>query len=406
MMVWRWMRSAGRAFRHRNYRLFFGGQFISLIGTWINSVAMSWLVYRLSNSELMLGIVAFCGQIPSLLVSPVAGVFADRWNRRRVQIATSLCFTVQSAAMALLTISGCVTLSQIVFLSLVQGVILAFEVPSRQAFITQMVPAREDLSNAIALNSALFNGARLVGPAIGGWVIATSGEGVCFALNSLSYLAVVWALIGIRVAEERKTETRHPWAEMKEGFAYVYSNRLIRALLMFVALTSMVGTPYIVLMPVFAREVFAGGPQLLGVLMTSSGLGALTGAIVLAARHSHRGLDRVTVAAAMLSAGSLAAFAVNTNLLLAFVLLFLSGLSFVIIAAACNTLVQAVVDDQLRGRVMSLFAVAFMGMMPFGSLLTGALANRWGAPFAVFICGLLSAATAFWFRIALPRGDE
>ena len=393
-----------RALKHRNYRLYFFGQSVSLIGTWITRIASSWLVYRLTDSELLLGLVTFVGQIPSLVLSPLAGVYIDRWNKHRVLVVTQVLAMVQSAVMAFLTLTGRITVADVMVLQGIQGLINAFDTPARQSFVVQMVEDRADLPNAIALNSALVNGSRMIGPAIGGVLIAAFGEGWCFALDAASYIFVVGSLISMHVPFAVKAADRTPIiTALTAGFRYVSGFAPVRSGLLLVALISMLGMPYQVLMPVMASKVLGGGANTLGVLMTATGLGALAGSVYLASRHTVVGLGRRIGQAAVLFGVALVAFSASSNLWLSLALLPLTGAGFIVTLAATNTVVQTVVPEDLRGRVMSFYTVAFLGTAPIGSLIAGFAAERIGAPATIAIGGTACVLGGVWFYTTLPR---
>lgn len=393
-----------RALRWRNYRLYFFGQGLSLIGTWMTFVATGWLVYRLSHSAVLLGVVGFAGQIPAFVLSPFAGVLVDRWNRHRVLVITQLLAMLQSFALAALALSGRVTIGQIIALSIVQGIVNAFDLPARQAFVIEMVEGPEDLGNAIALNSSLFNGARLIGPSIAGLLIAGAGEGVCFLVDGISYLAVLAAFYAMRPPPMRRLPAPRPLlGELRDGLLYAYRSTPIKALLSLTALVSLVGIPYTVLMPVFAREILHGGPLTLGFLMGASGLGALGGALYLASRTTVVGLGKLITLSTVLFGGSLIAFGMSRSLWMSLVLMLGVGFGMLVQMAASNTIMQTIVEDDKRGRVMSLYAMAFMGMVPFGSLLAGSLANRVGAPQTLLMGGVGCLVGAGLFARQLPR---
>ena len=378
----------GRALRHKNYRLFFAGQGLSLVGSWITRVASSWLVWRLTGSEAMLGLIGFAGQIPTTLVAPFAGVLVDRWNRHRVLVVTQVVAMLQSAALAAFALTNTITVGWIAALSVVQGIINAFDMPARHAFVIEMVTAREDLPNAIALNSSLVNAARLVGPSIAGVLIAAVGEGWCFAVDA------------VRPRPARVASS--VFADFREGFRYVARFPAIRAILLLLAVVSLSGFPYVVLMPVFAREVLGGGPHILGLLMAASGVGALTGALWLAARPSVLGLGRVVVAAGTLCGLALVGFGLSRWLWLSVPMVVGVGGGMMVQMAGSNTLVQTLVDEDKRGRVMSFYTLAFFGMAPFGSLLAGGLATWIGAPMTVVACGVISLVGVAIFASKLP----
>jgi len=378
-----------RALRHRNYRLFFGGQSVSLVGTWLTRVATSWLIYRLTDSAAMLGIVGFAGQIPSFLLAPFAGVLVDRWDRHRLLVVTQSLSMIQSFALAALALSHLITVRQIIALSIFQGFINAFDMPGRQAFVVEMVEDREDLGNAIALNSSMFNGARLVGPSVAGVLIASVGEGMCFLLDGISYLAVIGSLLAMRITRrEIPPKKSSVLRGLVEGLSFTFGFAPIRSILLLVGLTGLMGMPYIVLMPVFARDVLGGGAHTFGFLMTAIGVGALAGALYLASRKSVRGLGRMIPLMAGTFGLGLILFSWSRLLWLSLPLLSVIGFGIMVQAAASNTILQTIVDDDKRGRVMSFYTTAFLGMMPFGSLLAGEMASRIGAPETIMIDGI------------------
>jgi MFS family permease len=393
-----------RALRHRNFRLFLAGQIISLAGTWMQSVALSWLVYRLTRSPLLLGLVGFAGQLPSLLLAPLAGVWADRADRRRIVIGTQALAMVQALVLSALVLTGRVTIEHILVLSVFLGLVNGADVPTRQAFLVEMVRGREDLANAIALNSSVFNAARLVGPAVAGFMIGLVGEGVVFLLNGLSYVAVIAALMVMKLERRPAPSHRRPpfWREMKEGVRYALGFTPIRSLLLLIGLVSLVGVPFTVLMPVFATDVLHGGAHTLGLLMSALGVGALGGALFLAARRSVRGLGRIILAAVTLFGLALVAFGLSRREWLSLALLVTAGFGMMVHMASSNTILQTIVDEDKRGRVMSFYAMAFMGAVPLGSLLSGALAARVGAPATVVLGGIACLFGAAAFARALP----
>jgi MFS family permease len=393
-----------RALRHPNYRLFFFGQSISLVGTWITRLASSWLVYRLTGSEFLLGLVAFLGQIPSLVISPIAGVYIDRWNRHRVLVVTQALSMCQSAALAVLTLTGSITVTDILILQGLQGVVNAFDTPARQSFVVQMVESRADLPNAIALNSSLVNGSRMIGPAIGGLLIAAVGEGWCFALDAVSYVAVIGSLLAMTVRPTASPPTVVPVIDaLAAGFKYVAGFAPVRSGLLLVAAISMFGVPYQVLMPVMASAVLGGGPNTLGLLMTATGVGALAGTLYLASRHTVVGLGRRIAQAAMLFGVALIVFSTSATLWLSLAILPFAGAGFIVALAATNTVVQTVVPETLRGRVMSLYTVAFLGTAPIGSLMAGVAAERIGAQTTIAVGGTACLVCGLWFYTTLPR---
>ena len=393
-----------RSLKHRNYRLFFSGQSVSLVGTWITRVATSWLVYRLTGSELLLGIVGFCGQIPTLLLAPIAGVLVDRWNRHHILVITQILSMVQSLALAGLTLAGRIEVWHILVLQIAQGIINAFDTPARQAFVMQMVGDRADLPNAIALNSSMVNGSRIIGPSIGGALIAVVGEGWCFFVDGVSYLFVIASLLAMRIEARELPQTgTNVVEELRVGFRFVVGSIPIRTALLLLAVVSAVGMPYTVLMPVIAATVLNGGPYTLGFLMTSTGLGALCGALYLASRPSVVGLGRVTLIAALVFGLGLIAFSFTRSLPVALVVLPIVGAGFMIQMAATNTVLQTLVDDALRGRLMAFYTMAFLGTAPIGSLMAGVVADRVGAPMTIRLGGLACVVAAAWYGFKLPQ---
>lgn len=391
------------ALKHRNFRLFFFGQSISLIGTWMQQVAMIWLVYRLSGSAFLLGLVGFCSQIPSFFLAPVAGVFTDRWSLHRTILTTQGLAMCQAMILAALTLTGAVAVWHVLALSVCMGLITAFDIPARQAFLIQMVERRENLSNAIGLNSSMFNGARLVGPAIAGFLIAAAGEGVCFLLNALSYAAVLAALLAMRLPPRAPAKPpQHVLHELIEGFRYAFGFLPIREIIMLVALVNMAAMPLTVLLPVFATAVLHGGPDTLGLLTAAMGLGALVGALTLASRKSVLGLGRQIAWASAAFGLGLIAFSFSHALWLSMLLLATSGFAVMMETAASNTILQTIVDDDKRGRVMSFYAMAFLGAAPLGSLLAGSLASRLGVARVVQFAGAMCIIGSLVFTWRLP----
>lgn len=395
---------AARALSHRNYRLFFTGQGLSLVGTWITRVATSWLVYRLTGSAATLGLVGFAGQIPTFVLAPFAGVWVDRWGRYRVLVATQVLSMAQSFALAWLALAGVITVTHVLLLSLVQGVVNAFDTPARQAFVVDMVEDRADLPNAIALNSSMVNGARLVGPSVAGVLVALAGEGWCFLLDGFSYVAVIASLLMMRLLPAPPAAVRRRvLAELADGIRYAFGFAPIRSILLLLALISLMGMPYTVLMPVMAADVLHGGPRTLGFLMGATGVGALGGAIYLAGRRSVLGLGRVIAAAAALFGCGLIAFSLSRSLPLSMALMVFTGAGFVVQLASSNTILQTIVREEMRGRVMAFYAMAFMGTAPFGSLLAGGLASRVGVPRTILLGGCACIAGGLAFARQLPR---
>jgi MFS family permease len=397
---------AWRALRHRNFRLFFGGQSISLIGTWMTRIATSWLVYRLTKSPLLLGTVGFAGQIPTFLLAPLAGVIVDRIDRRKVLVWTQTLAMVQSLLLAWLTLSHRITIAEVLALSAMQGVINAFDMPGRQSFMVKMVEDRGDLSNAIAINSSMVNTARLIGPSLAGLVIAASNEGWCVLGDGISYIAVIASLIMMRLPamnEQRATTTM--LVQMREGWAYVSGFAPIRTILLLFALLSLMGWPFMVLMPVFAAQVLHGGPHTLGFLMGAVGVGSLISALAMVMRRSVRGLTKMIPIAATAFGVGLICFGLSRSFWLSMPLMLLTGFGMMQGLTASNTIVQTLVDEKMRGRVMSYYTMAFVGMAPFGSLLAGGLAHVMGAPHTVIVSGVACILGALWFwsRLAAIR---
>jgi len=390
---------AWRALRHPNFRLFFGGQSISLIGTWMTRIATAWLVYRLTKSALLLGTVSFLGQIPTFLLAPFAGVLVDRLNRRQVLIWTQTLAMVQSLALAFLTLSHRINIHDVLVLSAFQGVINAFDMPGRQAFMVQMVEDRADLSNAIAINSSMVNLARLVGPSLAGILIAASNEGWCFFIDGISYIAVIISLALMRVhVAEIKRATASMFEQMREGWNYVATFIPVRNILLLFALVSLMGMPYVVLMPVFAAQVLHGGAHTLGFLMGAAGIGALISALSLVLRKSVRGLLKmIPIAASMFGVG-LICFGLSRYVWLSMLLMVIVGFGMMQGMTASNTIIQTLVPEDKRGRVMSYYTAAFVGMAPFGSLLAGSLAHWIGAPRTVMLTGTCCILGAVWFQ--------
>jgi MFS family permease len=390
--------------RHRNFRLFFSGQSISLIGTWMQRVAVAWLVYRLTGSAFMLGLVGFAGQIPLFVLAPLAGVLADRWNRHRILLVTQTAAMVQAFIFSFLILSHMIRIWQVIVLALALGIINAFDVPTRQSFVIEMVEDKKDLGNAIALNSSMFNFARLMGPSLAGILIAVLGEGICFLVNGISYLAVVVSLLMMRLAKKEAAPRRSKaWHELLDGFRYAAGFAPIRAILLMLALISLTGLPYIVLMPVFAKDVLHGGPGALGFLMGCAGMGALAGALYLAARRSVLGLGKMIPIAACLLGGGLIVFSFSRSYYLSLALMMVTGFGQIVHMATGNALLQTLVDDDMRGRIMSLYAMAIGGMMPLGSLLAGTVAGWIGAPWTVFAGGSVCLIGAVLFARELPK---
>jgi MFS family permease len=387
-----------RALRYRNYRLFFGGQIISLVGNWMTMTATAWLVYRLTGSAKMLGLVGFAGQLPAVLLTPLAGIAVDRWDRHRLLKATQFLSMLQSFALAWLAFSGLMTIPALLALNALQGLINAFDLPCRQAFVVSLIEERNDLGNAIALNSSIFNLARIVGPAVAGAVISVTGEGWCFMIDAISFLAVLVALAAMHIAPRPPRPAPEAGrGHLKEAWNYVSASVPIRTILVLLAAVSLAGVPYAVLVPIFAGRVLGGGPHLLGLLMTASGVGALLAALWLASLRSIERLGRAILLSTAGFGAALAAFGLSRNQWLSCLFLTGAGFGFMLIMAASNTIVQTIVDEDKRGRVMSLLLLAILGTAPTGSLVIGAVADRAGAPATVLLQGLCCLLTALWF---------
>jgi MFS family permease len=398
---------AWRALRHRNFRLYFFGQGTSVMGTWMTRVAMTWLVYRLTKSALMLGVVAFLGQIVASALGPIAGVWVERWPRRKMLVWTQAAAAVQSLALAAFALTGRSNLGEIITLAVFQGLINAFDMPGRQSFLAQMVDDRNDLGNAIAINSAVVNGARLIGPALAGFVIAWAGEGWCFLIDGVSYLAVIASLLAMRLKPQppRDRDVRM-LAQMREGWDYIRGYRPVRATLLVFALVSLMGYPIMVLLPVFAAEVLHGNATTLGWLSGASGAGALVSALSLAIRKNAAGLMRMVLIATVMLGGALIAFGFSHVLWLSMLLMTIGGFGLMQVAAACNTILQSLVAENMRARVMSYYTTTFFGAAPCGSLMAGALAHRIGAPITVAITGAFCLLGAVWFGIELSKMSD
>jgi MFS family permease len=392
-----------RSLKHRNFQLFFSGQIISLVGTWMDMVAEAWLVYRLTGSSLLLGAVTFAGQLPVLLISPFAGLVADRLNRRKIVIATQFASMIIAGILAGLTLSKHVTVEQVIILAALMGVVNAFDIPARQSFLVEMV-GREDLMNAIALNSSMFNAARIIGPSIAGILVASFGEGWCFFANSVSYIAVIAGLLLMKVPPRpRAAESVSPFEHIAEGFRFVRHAGPIRALLLLVGLVSLVAMPYAVLMPVFAAKILHGNARTLGILMTSAGLGALIGALMLASRRGVKGLSRIVSIACAAFGLALILFSFSHWWILSALLLIPVGFSVMTQMGSTNTLIQSMVPDRLRGRTMAVYSMMFLGVAPFGALLSGWSADRIGAPHTLAIGGVIAILGAIAFARHLPK---
>jgi MFS family permease len=395
------------ALRSRNYRLFFAGQGVSLIGTWMTQLATVWLVYHLTNSAFMLGVVGFTSQIPSFLLTPFGGVFVDRFDRHRILIGTQILAMVQSLTLAALVLFGVIQIWHLLVLSLVQGIINAVDAPARQVFVTELVEHRDDLANAIAINSTMFNGARLIGPAIGGLLIAKVGEGYCFLIDGISYIAVIIALLAMKFKPKKiPVSNSNPLAEIKVGFDYSFGSPPIRAILLISAIVSLMGMQYIVLIPIFAEQILKGNAQTLEFLMAASGIGALSGSIYLITKRTVIGLGKLIIIGPAILGSGLIILSVSRFLPLSLLAMLAIGLGTILQVASGSTVLQTIVDDDKRGRVMSLFAMSFLGIVPFGSLLGGTLADQIGATDTLIIAGIACILGSLFFSRQLPELKE
>jgi len=393
-----------RSLRHRNYRLYLTGQLVSVCGTWMQQVAQSWLVYRLTGSATLLGIVGFATQIPVFGLGPIAGVIIDRYSPHRVTVLTQSAALVQALLLSLLTLMGWVQPAHIILLGFVLGIVNAFDMPARQALVNQMVDAK-DLSNAVALNSSMINAARIVGPALAGIVVAKVGEGACFMINTVSYLAVIMALLAMKLPKKSDESARQFSIahSLVEGLRYTLATVPIRDVLLLLGLVGFMGMPYMTLMPVFAAEIHKSGADALGLMLGAVGFGALIGALFLAQRATVLGLGRIIVIATLGFGLGLIVFTVSRVFWLSLVILMGVGFGWMVLIAASNTALQTLADNEMRGRVMSLFSMMLVGMAPFGSLLAGWLADRIGAPLVVATGGAFCAVAGVIFARELPR---
>jgi len=393
-----------RALSYPNYRTYFSGQIISQVGSWMQQIALGWLIYRLTDSAFLLGIAGFAGQIPSFVLAPFAGIVADRYDRYKVLIITQSLFMIQALILATLVLTGTAGVTTIIIMSLIQGSIMAFDAPARHSFVVQIVDRKEDLSNAIALNSTSFHASRLIGPPLAGLIIAIANEGICFLINGLSYIIVIVALIKIKVKPvEHKAGHKNALSDIKDGFSYAFHSAPIKMILLTVAFASIIGMPYTVLMPVMAKDILHGTSQTFGLLMGGAGCGALTGALYLASRNSSKGLlKNMPLALAIFGLGMIG-FSMSRSIELSLGLLVTVGFGMMTIMASSNTVIQSVVDENMRGRVMSLYTFSFMGLAPFGNLLSGAIAHKIGTPATIFLSGLLCFAVALFMIFRKDR---
>ncbi|TET22691.1 MAG: MFS transporter [Candidatus Stahlbacteria bacterium] len=396
-----------RAFGYRNFRLYFGGHTVSLIGYWMQRVTLGWLVYRITNSPLILGVVGFTTMIPNFFISPFAGVLIDRVSRHRVILTSQILASLQALVLAVLTLTDVIQLWHVIALSLFYGLIRAFDIPARQAFIVQMVEQRENVGNAIALNSAIFNIARLIGPSLAGLVVAFAGEGICFLTNSAAYLVIICCLLLMRLAPmENRRKDSHPVQDLKEGVRYAYGTGSIRSILVLISVIALMGLPYLNLMPVVAKDVLAGDSRTFGYLMGAVGVGAVIGALIIGTRKSFVGLWKMLPAASVIFGAAIAASSFSRNVYLSIGLMALAGFGQMVQFASANTLVQNIVDEDKRGRVMSLYTMSLLGVLPFGNLLMGWLADRIGAPLTLLAGGSVVVVAALIFATRLGHFRE
>lgn len=397
------MRGLFRALKSRNFRLFFSGQAISLIGTWMQQTAMSWLVYRITNSSVILGTTAFLSQIPNLIISPFAGVFLDRFSKHKILIFTQSLLLLQAFILSVLTLSNKIEIYQILLLSLFLGIINSIDAPTRQSFVIEMVEKKEDLGNAIALNSLLFNSARLIGPMISGILVAIIGEGICFLINAITYLAVIFALLLMKLKKREIIKSQNSiLQDLKEGFYYSFNSIVVKNVLIFIFISSLISSSYSVLMPIFASEILRGGSETLGFLMSGTGCGALIGALYLAGRRSIKGIENIIVYALFSAGLGLILFSFSKNIILSILILIIVGMSFMLNAVCSNTLVQTIIDDYVRGRVMSFYVTFFMGAMPIGSYIGGLSGKFIGPSNTVLLGGVICVISSFIYYLRLP----
>lgn len=388
--------------RSRNYRIYFTGQGISNIGTWMQNIALSWMVYRLTGSVFLLGLIGFTSQIPTFFLAPFTGVLIDKYNRLKIMRLTQVFYMLQALTMTLLVLFNLIEVWHIIALSIVFGIVTAFDAPTRQSLVIDLIDKQEDLGNAIALNSAIFNGARLIGPAVAGIIIAAFGEGVCFLLNTLSFVAVIVALLLIKIPV--KQATIHPTnfkESFSEGLHYTFQSMPIRTLIIMLASLSMAGFSFIVLLPAYAKEILNGSSDTLGYLMSAMGAGALIGAFYMAARKSVLGLGKIISVSVSLLGLSIVLAAFSGKMYFSLIVFFFSGLSMILSLSSINTMLQTIADQDKRGRVMSFYAMALMGTTPFGNLLAGTIASGIGIAYTILICGTITVLSGIWFGLNL-----
>ncbi len=388
-----------RALRNKNYRLFFYGQSLSLLGTWIQQVALSWLIYSITNSPFLLGFVMFAGQLPTFLIAPFAGVLADKYDKHKIIIATQVVSMLQAILLAIFVLTNQINVSVLIILNILLGIANSFDIPTRQSFVIQMIDNKEDLPNAIALNSSIVNGSRLVGPAIAGILVASLGEGICFLINAISFVFVIISLLLMKVEKEEKVDHENVsiLKELKEGFHYSFGFLPIRSVILLLAAVSLFGNPYLVLLPVFARDILSGNATTLGYLNSAVGIGALSGALYLASRKSTLGLGKIIATTTLVFAFALISLSFSKTFMLSVIILLFCGFGMMMQTSGSNTILQTLSNDDMRGRVMSFYTVAFRGMAPFGSLWAGTFADKFGAPVTVLISGTVCLAAGILF---------
>jgi MFS family permease len=394
-----------RSLKNRNYKLYFTGQSISLIGTWIQILAMGWLVYDLTNSAFMLGLIGFASRLPTVFIGPFAGVIIDRMNKYKLLLITQILSMIQAIIITVLLFTGVIQIWHILVLGIFLGIVNTFDMPVRQSLVIKMIEQKEDLNNAIALNSAMVNAGRLVGPTIAGLLVAAFGEKWCFFINAFSFVAIIATLLMMKLPAE-KIEVQQSGRllhELKEGFKYAYNFLPIRYILLLLALVSLMGMPIQVLMPVFAKDIFQGGPHTMGYLMGAFGIGALTGAIYLASRTTVLGLGRKIAMAAGIFGSGLILFSLSSSLWLSLIIITFIGLGMMLQMTSSNTILQTIVDDDKRGRVMSFYSMAFMGTVPFGNLLAGTMSDLIGVTTTILIGGISIVIGAAVFAFKLPE---
>jgi len=389
-----------RALRNKNYRLFFYGQSLSLLGTWIQQVALSWLIYSVTNSPFLLGFVMFAGQLPTFFIAPFAGVLADKYDKHKIIVITQVVSMLQAILLAIFVLTDNINVNILIILNIILGIANSFDIPTRQSFVIQMIDNKEDLPNAIALNSAIVNGSRLIGPAFAGILVASLGEGICFLINAISFIFVIISLLLMKIEkEEKKVENQNVsiLKQLKEGYKYSFGFLPIKSVILLLAAVSLFGNLYLVLLPVFAKDILSGNATTLGYLNSAVGIGALSAALYLASRKSTLGLGKIIATTTFIFAFSLILFSFSKSITLSLIILLFCGYGMMMQTSGSNTILQTLSNDDMRGRVMSFYTVAFRGMAPFGSLMAGALADSFGAPATVLISGIVCLVVGILF---------